>query len=144
MATKSATATAEKPQTQGESNDSPLLDKVNAAVKKMIAQGKEKGFVTYDELNKALPPEEVSSEQIEDTMSILSEAGVNVVESEDAEEASGDAKEKKPKPQAVTSIVILAGRTIRSACICGKWAVSNCCPAKVKSPSPSGLKPDGK
>ncbi len=95
MATKSATATAEKPQAQGESNDSPLLDKVNAAVKKMIAQGKEKGFVTYDELNKALPPEEVSSEQIEDTMSILSEAGVNVVESEDAEEASGDAKEKE-------------------------------------------------
>ncbi len=95
MATKSATATAEKPQAQGESNDSPLLDKMNAAVKKMIAQGKEKGFVTYDQLNKALPPEEVSSEQIEDTMSMLSEAGVNVVESEDGEDSSEETKEKE-------------------------------------------------
>ena len=95
MATKTATATAEKPQAQSESNDSPLLDKMNAAVKKMIAQGKEKGFVTYDQLNKALPPEEVSSEQIEDTMSMLSEAGVNVVENEEAEEAAEDTKEKE-------------------------------------------------
>ncbi len=51
----------------------------------MITQGKEKGFVTYDDLNKALPPDQVSSEQIEDTMSMLSEMGINVVENEEAE-----------------------------------------------------------
>jgi RNA polymerase primary sigma factor len=103
MATKTAAATAEKPQAQGESNDSPLLDTINAAVKKMIAQGKERGFVTYDELNAALPPEQVSSEQIEDTMSMLSEAGVNVVESEESEEtteAPAGAKEKEAESAA--------------------------------------------
>ncbi len=103
MATKTAAATAEKPQAQGESNDSPLLDTINAAVKKMIAQGKERGFVTYDELNAALPPEQVSSEQIEDTMSMLSGAGVNVVESEDSEEsgdAAASAKEKESESAA--------------------------------------------
>ncbi|MBT7955474.1 MAG: RNA polymerase sigma factor RpoD, partial [Rhodospirillaceae bacterium] len=103
MATKTAAATAEKPQAQGESNDSPLMDTINAAVKKMIAQGKERGFVTYDELNAALPPEQVSSEQIEDTMSMLSEAGVNVVESEESEEtteAPAGAKEKEAESAA--------------------------------------------
>ncbi|HXP32347.1 MAG TPA: RNA polymerase sigma factor region1.1 domain-containing protein, partial [Stellaceae bacterium] len=54
----------------------------------MLARGKERGYVTYDELNAALPPEQVSSEQIEDTMTMLSELGVNVVESEEAEEAA--------------------------------------------------------
>ena len=81
MATK--TAIAEKKESQTEQGDSPLLDKVNAEVKKMMAQGKERGFVTYDQLNAALPPDQVSSEQIEDTMSMLSEAGINVVENED-------------------------------------------------------------
>ncbi|MDP7602066.1 MAG: RNA polymerase sigma factor region1.1 domain-containing protein, partial [Rhodospirillales bacterium] len=103
MATKTAAATAEKPQTQGESNDSPLLDTINAAVKKMIAQGKERGFVTYDELNAALPPEQVSSEQIENTMSMLSEAGVNVVESEDSEESSDAAASAKEKERESTA-----------------------------------------
>ena len=103
MATKTAAATAEKPQAQGESNDSPLLDTINAAVKKMIAQGKERGFVTYDELNAALPPEKVSSEQIEDTMSMLSEAGVNVVESEDSEESSDAAASTKEKERESTT-----------------------------------------
>jgi RNA polymerase primary sigma factor len=92
MASKTATATAEKPQSSGEANDGPLMDSINAAVKKMIAAGKERGFVTYDELNAALPPEQVSSEQIEDTMSMLSEAGVNVVENEETEDA-GEAPE---------------------------------------------------
>ena len=99
MASKTATATAEKPQAKDESNDSPLLDTINAAVKKMIASGKERGFVTYDELNAALPPEQVSSEQIEDTMSMLSQAGVNVVENEESEDA-GEAPEKSKEKEA--------------------------------------------
>ena len=57
----------------------------------MIAQAKERGYITYEQLNKALPPEQVSSEQIEDVMSMLSEMGVNVVEDDDETDES-DAK----------------------------------------------------
>ena len=85
---KAAAQKAETPQPRTEGGDSPLLDTLNAAVKKMIAEGKERGYVTYDDLNAALPPDQVSSEQIEDTMSMLSEMGINVVENEDGEEAS--------------------------------------------------------
>ena len=84
MATK-ATTTAEAGDSQDESSDSPLLDSLGAAVKKMVAAGKERGYVTYDDLNAALPPDQVSSEQIEDTMTMLSEMGINVVENEDGE-----------------------------------------------------------
>ncbi len=72
--------------------DGPLLDMSDAAVKKMIKAAKTRGFVTYDELNKVLPSEEFSSEQIEDTLSMLSEMGINVVENDEAEESpeSGD------------------------------------------------------
>ncbi len=97
---KAATAAkpAEPAATPEESGDSPLLDSMGAAVKKMVAQGKEKGFVTYDDLNTALPPDQVSSEQIEDTMSMLSEMGINVVENEDAEETpSADKSESGPE-----------------------------------------------
>jgi RNA polymerase primary sigma factor len=94
MVTKKATATARKSKVQADTNDGPLLDSINAAVKKMITLGKQRGFVTYDELNAALPSEQVSSEQIEDTMAMLSGSGVNVVENEESED-SGDTKEEK-------------------------------------------------
>jgi len=94
MATKS-TSTAEVSENQDEAMDGPLLDTLGVAVKKMVARGKERGYVTYDELNAALPPEEVSSEQIEDTMSMLSELGVNVVESEEGEEAAAETAEEE-------------------------------------------------
>ncbi|MDF2234935.1 RNA polymerase sigma factor RpoD [Albimonas sp. CAU 1670] len=76
----------------------PMLDMSQAAVKKMIAAAKAKGFITYEELNRVLPPEQVSSEQIEDVMSLLSEMGVNVVEEEEteAEEAKEESKEVVP------------------------------------------------
>ncbi len=54
-----------------------------ASIKKMIAQAKERGFITYEQLNKALPPDQVSSEQIEDVMSMLSEMGINIIEDDD-------------------------------------------------------------
>src|ERR1700759_1663043 len=86
MATKTATvAQPETPETP-EGPDAPLLDTLGAELKKLVQKGKERGYVTYDELNAALPPDEVSSEQIEDTMAMLSEAGVNVVEAEEPEE----------------------------------------------------------
>ncbi len=62
------------------------LDMSQAAVKKMIAEAREKGFITYDQLNEVLPPDQVSSEQIEDVMSMLSEMGINIIEAEEAEE----------------------------------------------------------
>ncbi len=62
------------------------LDMSQAAVKKMIAEAREKGFITYDQLNGVLPPDQVSSEQIEDVMSMLSEMGINIIEDDEAEE----------------------------------------------------------
>src|SRR3546814_15981460 len=59
------------------------MDNINTAVKNLIKKGKERGYLTYDEVNAALPQEEMSSEQIEDIMSALNEMGVNVVENED-------------------------------------------------------------
>ncbi|MCZ4353320.1 RNA polymerase sigma factor RpoD [Roseovarius aestuarii] len=62
------------------------LDMSQAAIKKMIGEAREKGFITYDELNKVLPPDQVSSEQIEDVMSMLSEMGINIIENDEVEE----------------------------------------------------------
>jgi len=61
----------------------PMLDMSQAAVKKMIAEARERGFITYDQLNQVLPPDQVSSEQIEDVMSMLSEMGINIIEEEE-------------------------------------------------------------
>jgi RNA polymerase primary sigma factor len=78
MSTTAETQEAETP------TDGPLLDLTDAGVKKFIKQAR--GYVTMDELNKVLPSEEVTSEQIEDTLAMLSEMGVNVVENEEAAE----------------------------------------------------------
>jgi RNA polymerase primary sigma factor len=75
-------------QTEAPEKDSPLLDLSDSAIKKFIKTAKARGFVTYDELNAVLPSEEVSSEQIEDAMSMLSDMGITVVESEDHEEGT--------------------------------------------------------
>src|SRR5437667_9585731 len=93
MATKTATVSQpEAPEARDEGPDAPLLDTLGAELKKLVQRGKERGYVTYDELNAALPPDQVSSEQIEDTMTMLSELGVNVIENEESEEpATADA-----------------------------------------------------
>src|ERR1700739_2024435 len=88
MATKAATA-AEATDTREEAAEGALLDAGAASIRKMVARGKERGYVTYDELNAALPPDQVSSEQIEDTMTMLSEAGINVIESEENDDPAG-------------------------------------------------------
>jgi RNA polymerase primary sigma factor len=74
--------------------DGPLLDLSDDAVKKMIKVAKKRGYVTMDELNAVLPSEEVTSEQIEDTMAMLSDMGINVVEDDEAGE-EGDNKDKE-------------------------------------------------
>jgi RNA polymerase primary sigma factor len=84
-------ATAEATDDREETPDGPLMDSSVQAVKKMIAKGKERGYITYDEINEALPQEQVSSEQIEDILAQLSEMGINVVEGEEKEEGEAPA-----------------------------------------------------
>jgi RNA polymerase primary sigma factor len=97
MATKQAanpdTATAEA------EAEIQLLDTNAAAVKRLIVKGKERGYITFDELNAVLPSEQNSSEQIEDVMSSLNEMGIQVVESEDQEETEAAPAEKAEKPE---------------------------------------------
>src|SRR6266436_3395004 len=71
----------------------PLLDLSDAAVKKLIRGAKKRGYVTVDQINAVLPSEEVNSEQIEDVLAMFSEMGVNVVETEEAEQEEDAAKE---------------------------------------------------
>src|SRR5262249_27221809 len=74
------------PQGEAHEKDAPLLDLSDAAVKRLMKTAKARGFVTLDQLNAVLPSQEVSPDQIEDTMSMLSDMGITVVESEEAEE----------------------------------------------------------
>ena len=86
------------------STDGPLLDLTDAGVKRFIKQAKARGYVTMDELNKVLPSEEVTSEQIEDTLAMLSEMGVNVVENEetDGESEGGEVAVREESAVAVS------------------------------------------
>ncbi|MBV9783151.1 MAG: RNA polymerase sigma factor RpoD, partial [Acidisphaera sp.] len=85
MATKPAVSSDAA--TSEQDAETTLLDTQSAAVKRLIARGKERGYITFDELNAVLPPDQNSSEQIEDVMALLSEIGIQVVESEESEEA---------------------------------------------------------
>jgi RNA polymerase primary sigma factor len=108
MATKTAEA-EDQEQPQAESTDGPVLDMSDAAVKKLIKTAKARGFVTYDELNEVLPSEEVSSEQIEDTMSMLSDMGINVIDTDEAEEAAPAGEEGAAEaPRAVVAATPVA------------------------------------
>ncbi len=70
--------------------DSPLLDLSDQAVKRLIKLGKQRGYVTHDEINDVLSPEEVSSEQIEDILAMFNDMGVNVIDVEEVDEAAVD------------------------------------------------------
>ncbi|APX88880.1 RNA polymerase sigma factor RpoD [Brevirhabdus pacifica] len=71
---------------QDDQDNEAMLDMSQAAVKKMISEARARGYITYDQLNQVLPPEQVSSEQIEDVMSMLSEMGINIIEDDEAED----------------------------------------------------------
>src|SRR5688572_30550169 len=78
-------------ETLEKNDDAPLIDLNEASIKKLIAKAKRRGYVTVDELNEALPQDQMSSDQLEDIMSAINEMGVNVVESdEDAAEEDGE------------------------------------------------------
>jgi RNA polymerase primary sigma factor len=114
MATK-PTTTAEAP--APDSDSETTLDTQSGAVKRLISKGKERGYITFDELNAVLPPEQNSSEQIEDVMSMLSEMGIQVIESEEGEETESvaakplDAEEEEGAEPAGNINAESAGRT---------------------------------
>ena len=108
-------ATKEKEEVENEregTTDGPLLDLSDDAVKKMIKAAKKRGYVTMDELNSVLPSEEVTSEQIEDTMAMLSDMGINVVEDDeqgdDSESDSGDAEDDAGELAEQTGTAVVA------------------------------------
>ncbi|MFQ5954260.1 MAG: RNA polymerase sigma factor RpoD, partial [Kiloniellales bacterium] len=107
MASKSA-APEDETINPEESVDGPLMDDMAAAIKKMLGRGKERGYVTYDDLNAVIPPDQVSSEQIEDVMALLNELGVNVVESEETED-SGDGEAADDDEPESTEVVEYQG-----------------------------------
>ena len=85
-----------KSQKEDESSNSPL-DVNQSSIKKLIAQAKAKGYVTYTELNDSMPPGEMTSEQIEDVMTTLSEMGITVIDSEEDQDDNQDTPEITPK-----------------------------------------------
>ena len=87
MATKDTEPKKPEDTTEGSGS---MLDMSQAAVKKMIATAKSRGYITYDELNEVLPQDQTTSEQIEDVMAMLSEMGINVIDNDEAEEEEGD------------------------------------------------------
>jgi len=94
---------------QDEAEPEISLDMSQAAVKKMIAEAKERGYITYDQLNAVLPPDQTSSEQIEDVMSMLSDMGINVIEDEEAEEE--DAKKSTEVVETSSSREVAVAQT---------------------------------
>src|SRR4029078_10684651 len=109
MATKTAEATEDEAEAPAETSDGLVLDMSDAAVKKLIKVAKARGFVTYDELNEVLPSEEVSSEQIEDTMACLADMGTNVIDTHEAEEPAPAGEEgAEARPVATVTPIVKA------------------------------------
>lgn len=106
VATKGGQPEAETPD-----KDAPLLDLSDAAVKRMIAKAKTRGYITYEELNKVLPSEQVSSEQIEDTMAMLNEMGINVTEADEENDKDGDEEKDEEKESSGGALVTTETKT---------------------------------
>ena len=131
-----------------ETSDSPVLDLLDAAVKRLIKAAKVRGYVTYDEINEVMPPEEVSPDQIEDIMTMFSDLGINVVDADEVEEAAEPSLSTRKRTTGRQARNCRSSRsasprlanapTIPCACICARWGRSNSCRAKARSPLPSG------
>jgi RNA polymerase primary sigma factor len=101
MATKPATTTDTA--TAEQDSETSLLDTQSAAVKRLMAKGKERGYITFEELNAVLPPDQMSTDQIEDVMSAFSEMGIQVVENEDNEDGEAVAKPERAEAEGTES-----------------------------------------
>src|ERR1700720_4252059 len=96
--------------------EGPLPQTVAGSIEKLLARGSEWGYVTYDELSATLPLDQLSSEEIEDTMTMLSELGITVTESDESEEPVAPEGE----PAKARGIMTISGvPTTRFGCICG-------------------------
>jgi len=82
----------DEPKVEDDKAEAPIIETATEAIKKMIKKGKERGYVTIDEINAALPQDKINSDLIEDTMAMLSEMGISVTEG-DEEEAPKEKKE---------------------------------------------------
>ncbi|WP_420717554.1 RNA polymerase sigma factor RpoD [Emcibacter sp.] len=94
MVEKASKTTDKNVEKSEDATEGPLSDPSQETVKKMIAAAKERGYITYDELNNTLPQDEMSSEQIEDIMSLISEMGINIIEADEADDG-GDGESAK-------------------------------------------------
>ena len=105
MAKANGTGTGNGSDTEAaDAKDAPLLDLNEASVKKLLARAKKRGYITYDELNEALPQDQMSSEQIEDIMSALSEMGINIIENDEPADDPAEtarAEDDEDEPEAV-------------------------------------------
>ncbi|MFA5963081.1 MAG: RNA polymerase sigma factor RpoD [Sphingomonas sp.] len=86
-----------------ETSDAPLIDLNDASIRKVITRAKKRGYITYDQLNEALPQGEMSSDQIEDMSAALSEMGINIVENDEAGEDGDEAEAQEDDVEAVDS-----------------------------------------
>ncbi|WP_260484052.1 RNA polymerase sigma factor RpoD [Sphingomicrobium flavum] len=110
---------AKKDKNKQDDGDQPLIDLNDSKIKKLIARGKRRGILTYEEVNEALPSDQMSPDQIEDIMSAISEMGVNIVESDEDEDdeveaidSKDDAEKDAPKSvKATTNTKERADRT---------------------------------
>jgi RNA polymerase primary sigma factor len=99
-----ANVAASEPEAKADGNDAPLLDLNEASVKKLLTRAKKRGYITYDELNEALPQDQMSSEQIEDVMAALSEMGINIIENDEPADDSAETarpEDEEEEPEAV-------------------------------------------
>ena len=141
-----------KPPRPRQDGDNTLLDTNAVAVKRLIAKGKERGYITFDELNAVLPSEQNSSEQIEDVMAMLSEMGIQVVESEEKRGDGSPLPSRRKRKRRRSPTEGEAAGNVDEASL-GRTddpvrmylremgSASSCCRARARSPSPSGSKP---
>ena len=137
-----ATKKTEKGKNEQSDGASSIAENSQTSIKKMISVARERGYITYDELNEVLPPDQVSSEQIEDVMSMLSEMGINIIEADDVEDDSARdlavvETDKKELALANTGEAKLDRTDDPCACICVKWVPWNCYHARAKLRLPS-------
>lgn len=89
---------AQKNDTPEVIDDIPLMElsKSNPTLKRLINKGKSRGYITYDELNDALPQDQLSSDQIDEAMTMIAEMGISIVESDEVEEGALDSELSPP------------------------------------------------
>ena len=140
MAAKANQQTEAEMQPQDGAAEAQDNDAAQQTLKTLMRLGKERGYVTHDELNAALPAEDFTSEQIDDFMSTLNEMGVSVVEAADSDDSSeGEAEEQRSTGNVSDSDV--SGTTTLCACTFVRWAASSCCRERARSRLPNVSKP---